>query len=181
MKVLCYTEGMKACVRMSCAAVVLALGSAVHAEEYMMLRAKVELLVEEAKGYYDDSFRKGSEIYGAPYQYYFGLMYGTGTNLLSRSESPTTVQRMRKYYDLIEKDYEAYTKVCAATEKAAATGSDQLCVGRRVVRNGSRHRAKRLINAEKLADRELEAAVKRWEGFVRQVMKDRSSARRSVR
>jgi len=159
-------------LKVVCAATVLALGSALHAEDYMMQKAKVELLVNQAKEFYDDSFRKGSETYGAPYQFYFGLMYATGTNLLARAESSATRQRMQKYCELIEKDYEAYTKVEAAAEKAAATGSDKLFVGKWVVRDGSRHRAKRLINAQKLGDRELDSAIKRWENFASQLLRE---------
>jgi len=163
---------MKTNIKLACAAVVLALGTAVHAEEFMLLKAKVELLVGQAKELYDDSFRKGSEVYGAPYQYYYGLMYASGTNLLGSAESQTTTQRMKKYYDLIEKDYEAYAKVEAATAKAAATGSDKVYAGRHVVNNGSRHRAKRLINAQKMGDKELAEAVKRWEKFATQLAKE---------
>jgi len=163
---------MKTNMPIVCAALMLALGTVVRAEDYMFQRAKAELIVEQAKGLYEDSFRKGSESYGAQYQYYFGLMYETGTNLLGRAESQTTKLRMRKYLELIEKDYEAYTKVEAAVDKAAATGGDKIYAGRHVVANGSRHRAKRMANAEKLRDSELAAAVKRWENFVRQVMKD---------
>jgi len=163
---------MKTNIKFVCAAVALALGTAVHAEDYAMLRAKVELLVGQAKDLYEDSFRKGSESYGAAYQYYYGLMYGAGTNLLGRAESQTTTQRMKKYYDLIEKDYEAYTKVEAATAKAAATGSDKVYAGRHIVSNGSRHRAKRLANAQKMGDKELGEAVKRWEKFATQLAKE---------
>jgi len=164
---------MKTNPKLLCAAVVLALGMAVRAEEYVLLKAKTELLVEQAKGLLDDSYRKGSESYGAPYQYYFGLMHATGTNLLARGESATNAQRLRKYCGLIEKDYEAYTKVNAAVDMAAATGADKKSVGRgRVIRSGSRTRVQRLINAEKLRDKELAEAVKRWEGLAVQLMKD---------
>jgi len=165
---------MKANAKLLCAAVALALSAAVHAEEYALLKAKVELLVEDAKGFYEESFRKGSESYGAPYQYYFGLMYETGSSLLKREESPATRLRLKKYYDLLEKDYEAYTKVEAEAAKAAATGGDKVLVGKRVVSNGSRHRAKRLINAEKLRDKELADAVKRRESFATQVKREQT-------
>jgi len=156
---------MKTNIRLACAALALAFGMAVHAEDNQLLKAKVELLVEQAKGLYEDSFRKGSASYGAQYQYYFGLIYASGTNLLARADSSTTTQRLRKYFDLVEKDYETYTKIEAAADMAAATGSTR-------GHNGARHRAKRLINAEKLRDQELATAVKRWENFVSQLKKD---------
>jgi len=135
-----------------------------QAEDYQLLRGKTELLVGQANDLLKDSFRKGSETYGAAFQYYFSLIYGSGTNLLARSESPTSVKLMHSYIDLVAKDYEAYTKVTDATAMAAATGS-------RKGHTGSRGRTKRLINAEKLGDKELTAAIKRWEKFVGDVKK----------
>jgi len=117
----------------------------VRAEDYQLLRGKAELLVGQANDLLQDSFRKGSATYGAAYQYYFSLIYGSGTNLLARSESPTNVRLMQSYIDLVAKDYEAYTKVSDATTMASATGKLK-------GNAGTRHRAKRLISAEKLGD-----------------------------
>ena len=163
---------MKTTTKLACAALALALGSAAYAEEYVLLKAKVELLVEQAKDFYDESCRKGSELYGAQYKYYFGLMYATGTNALGRAETPANKRKMEKYYELIEKDYAAYTSAAAAYDKVTATGSDKVHVGRHVVKDGSRHRAKRIINAEKLGDKQLEAAIKRWEEFAVRLKKE---------
>jgi len=153
---------MKYPTSIACAALALALGSAAYAEDYQLLKTKVEMLVDQAKELYDDSCRKDSETHNAPCKYYFGLMYATGTNVLARAETPTNAQRLRKYFDLIQKDYEAYTKVSAGADMAAATGRGK-------GESGGRHRAKRMINAEKLRDKELAAAVKRWEAFVQQL------------
>jgi len=129
------------------------------AEDYQLLKAKTGILVEQAQEFYSESRQKESYVHGAAYQYYFTLIHTTGTNLLARSESPTNEKLLRAYFNLVKKDYEAYTKVNAATDKAAATGSLS-------GNAGSRHRAKRLVNAEKLRDKELTAAIKRWEKFV---------------
>jgi len=163
---------MKRNASIVCAALALALGWTVHAEDSMLLRAKVQLLAEQAKDLYEDSFRKGSDSYGVPYQYYFGLMYASGTNLLARADTTATTQRLKKYCTLIEKDYEAYTRIDAAAKQAAATGSDKVFVGRHVVKDGARKRARRLVNAEKLRDKELAAAVKRWETLVIELKKN---------
>lgn len=156
---------MKIVIHIACAAAVLALGTAARAEDFQLLKAKVELVAGQAKDLYDDSCRKGSASYGAQYQYYFGLMYAAGTNVMGRAESPTTTNQMRKYLDLTGKDYEAYTRISAETDKAAATGYTR-------GKAGGRARAKRLTNAEKLRDKELESAIKRWEAFVTQLKKD---------
>jgi len=131
----------------------------VRAEDYELLRTKTGLLVEQAEEFYSESRRKESYVHGAAYQYYFTLMHSTGTNLLARSKSASNEKLLRAYFELVKKDYAAYTKVAAATDKAAATGSSD-------GEAGSRHRAKRLVNAEKLRDKELQAAIKRWEKFV---------------
>jgi len=131
----------------------------VRAEDYQLLKGKTELLAGQANDLLQDSFRKGSATYGAAYQYYFSLIHASGTNLLARTESPSNERLLHAYIDLVAKDYEAYTKVMSATEMAAATGKLK-------GNSGTRHRAKRLINAEKLGDKELAAAIKRWEKFV---------------
>jgi len=136
----------------------------VRAEDYQLLKVKTGILVEQAQEFYLESRQKDSYVHGAAYQYYFTLMHTTGTNLLARSESTANEKLLRAYFELIKKDYASYTKVNAATDKAAATGSLD-------GNAGSRHRAKRLINAEKLRDKELQAAIKRWEKFVGDVKK----------
>jgi len=134
------------------------------ADDYQLLKTKTNILVEQAQEFYAESRQKGSYVHGAAYQYYFTLMHTTGTNLLSRSESPANEKLLRAYFNLIKKDYEAYTKVNAAADKAAATGSLD-------GNAGTRHRAKRLVNAERLRDKELAAAIQRWEKFVCELKK----------
>jgi len=136
----------------------------VRAEDYQLLKVKTRILVEQAQEFYSDSRKKESYVHGAAYQYYFTLMHTTGTNLLARSESPTNEKLLREYFNLIKKDYDSYTKVNAATDKAVATGTLD-------GNAGARHRAKRLVNAEKLRDKELTAAIKRWEKFVGEMKK----------
>lgn len=155
--------GRAICIAM---AVALAFGAGVaRAEDYQLLKMKTEILIDEAKEFYADSCKKDSYVHGAQYEYYFKIMLVTGTNLLAKAESPENEKNLRKYFELIKKDYESYTKVNAATDKAAATG--------RLYGNaGDRHRAKRLVNAEKLRDKELTAAIKRWEKFIDQLKKN---------
>jgi len=57
---------MKTNIKFACAAVVLALGTAVHAEEFMLLRSKVELLVGQAKELYDDSSARAARSTARP-------------------------------------------------------------------------------------------------------------------
>lgn len=145
----------------------------VLADELQLDRAKLELVVEQAGELLADANRKGSPTHAAPYQYYFGLVYGVGTNLLSRKDSPVTKNLQRRYMDLIDKNYTAYTRVEEAYGKAAATGNDTRHVGRHVVSTGSRHRAKRIANAEKLGEKELTKAIQQWESFASQVKRTR--------
>jgi len=159
---------MKNSIRFACAAMMLALGTAGYAEDYVFLRGKTELITEEAKGLL-------ASAPDAACKYYFGLIYASGTNLLGRAESSSTSQKMQRYISLAEKDYEAYTKVSEAMDRANATGGDVVAVGnrQRVVKNGERKRTNRRINAEKLRDKELEAAVKRWQNFATQLLHEK--------
>lgn len=141
------------------------------AEDAQLERAKLELVVAEAGEMLADANRKGSATHNATYQYYFGLVYGSGTNLLARKDSPSVKNLRRKYMDLVGRNYAAYTKVEEAMSRAAATGNDTRHVGRHVVSNGHRHRAKRIANAEKLGDAELAKAIREWESFVIQLKK----------
>lgn len=134
------------------------------AEDYDLLKLKASLLVEQAKGYREDSFCKGNELYGAAHQYYFTLVHASGTNLLARAKSSANEKLLASFCELAAKDYAAYTKVAAAEEKAAATGRSSGDAG-------CRHRAKRIINAEKLGDKELKAAIIRWEQFAKRLKK----------
>jgi len=136
------------------------------ADEYELLKTKTQILVEQASELYAESCKKGSYVHEAQYEYYFRMMLSTGTNLLARAQSRENERNLREYFNLVKKDYEAYTKVNAATDKAAATG-------RSYGNAGDRHRAKRLINAEKLRDKELTAAIKRWEKFIGQLKKEK--------
>jgi len=170
---------MKTNLKVVCAALAVAFGMAVHAEDGMLLRAKVELVVGQADDLYKDSCRKGSESYGVGYQYFYGLIHATGKVLLDRPESQLTTIRMKKYLELIEKDYEAYTRIEAAASKAAATGHDRVLTSRhRIAFDGSRHRAKRITNAEKLRDKELGAAIQRWEKFALQLKREEKSVKK---
>lgn len=135
------------------------------ADDCQLLKAKVKMLVDEAQEHYENSRKKDSYVHGAQYEYYFKLILSTGTNLLAKSDSPTSEKNLRKYFDLVKKDYDAYTKVNAAADKAAATGRLQ-------GNAGDRHRAKRLVNAEKLRDKELSEAIKRWEKFIEQLKRE---------
>jgi len=137
-----------------------------RAEDYDLLKAKTKILVTEMKEFYESSGKKDSYVHGAQYEYYFQLVHTIGTNLLARTDTPTNEKLLQQYFTLIKKDYDAYTKVGAATDKAAATG--------RLSGNaGDRHRAKRLVNAEKLRDKELTDAIKRWEKFVEQLKRSK--------
>lgn len=168
-----YTHTMRNYIRLGCAALVLALGMSVRAEEYQQLKTKAEILVGYVQELYDEACRKGSETHSPLYQYYFKLMNDTGKDLLSRPESVTNKQRLQKYFELAEKDYEAYTKLSGDADKAAAIGNDRVYVGRNhVVTNGSRRRAKRLVNIERLGEKELALAIERWEKFSAQVKRD---------
>jgi len=150
----------------------LALTFVVRAEDAQLQRAKMELLVEQAGEMFTDAQRKGSATHGAVFQYYYGLVYGAGTNILARKDSAATANLQNRYMALIAKNYETYTKVENAMEKAKATGSDTVRVGRnKVVRNGNRHRAKHIASAEKLGEKELAAAIREWENFVIQLKK----------
>jgi len=154
------------CATLAAAALAVSLAALLpcRAEDYDLLKTKTKILVDEMQEFYEDSCKKDSYVHGAQYEYYFKLAHTTGTNLLSRAESPANEKLLRQYFELVKKDYEAYTKVGAAADKAAATG-------RQYGNAGDRHRAKRLVNAEKLRDKELTAAIKRWEKFVGQLKK----------
>jgi len=147
-----------------CGAAVLTLVSLAftgRSEDYQLLRTKAELLVDQTKGF-GDSCRSGSYVQNAAYQYYFRLVHAVGTNLLARSASPSNERLLRTYIDRVCKDYESYTRAEEAEGKALATGSVR-------GKAGSRHRAKRLLNAEKFRDRELSSAIARWEKFFTEI------------
>jgi len=146
-------------------ALALTLGLGAFAEDYQMLKCKTEILVDQVKEFRDESDRKGSELHTPQYQYYFRLMYATGTNLLARAESPTTVRRLNEYFALAKKDYDAYTRYEGAYDRAEATGSNR-------GRQGAQHRAKRIVNAKKLGEQELLAAIARWEKFVAELKRE---------
>jgi len=151
-------------IALACFGLVLTVGAppAEAADDFATLKLKTQLLVDEAKEISAESARTKDGVHAAAFKYYGLLMVSTGTNLLARSESPTNTRLLRSYLDLVAKDYEAYSKCTDSASMAEATGYKR-------GHTGDRQRVKRRINAEKLGDKELADAIKRWEKFAAEV------------
>jgi len=137
---------------------VFAMAFACRAEDAQLAQIKLQLVVDQAGELYDEACRKGSDTHTPAHKYYFGLIYASGTNLLARTPSSDTTSLTRQYMEMVQRDYKAYTKVETAVDKAAATGS-------RKGSSGSRTREARKASAERLGEKELASAIKKWEDF----------------